>query len=94
MIQHQVNYDSGDRNVQPHRQGVARDPLVSLKVATLRAPHGDDHKGNDHNREEGVRVKNSEIDWPHNSLPAESSDAMMRVIDDIRDKKQYRSSQG
>src|SRR5207253_7438175 len=76
VIQHQVNYDAGYRNVQPHRQGPTRDPLVALKIAPQRAPNSQDHKGDYHCREESVSIKYAEINWAHDSLPREFRHAM------------------
>jgi len=93
VIQHHVNHDTSDRNIQPYRQGEASNPLVSLKVPAHRPPDGDDYQRNDHRCQEGVRVKNREIYRARHSLPGESRDAMMRVIGQIRNEKQGRSCQ-
>jgi len=90
MIQHQINHDAGYRDIQPHRQGESRNSLMSFEVAALRAPHGNNYEGDDHRRQNGVSKQNRKIDGPRNSLPGKPGSAMMRVIGQVRDKKQHR----
>ena len=32
LVQHQVNHDAGDRDIEPHREGPARDPDVAVEL--------------------------------------------------------------
>ena len=77
MIQHQVNHDAGDGNVEPHGQRPARDPFVPDKVAAFGAEYGDDDKWDDDDRQERVRREDREIDRARNSLPREPRHAVM-----------------
>ena len=93
MIQHQINHDACYRDIQPHRQGDASNALVSLEVASHGAPHGNDHKGDDHRRQDRLREQNPKIDGSRNPLSGEAGDSMMRVIGEIRDEKDHRRGQ-
>ena len=66
---------------------------MAEKVPALGATHGNDHEGNDDCGEEGVRCKDSEVDWTRDSLPCEARHAVMRVIDNVRNQEQHRSDQ-
>jgi len=89
VIEHQVNYHSGDGHIQPERQREARDGFVAEEVPALGAAHGDDHEGNDDCGEEGMCCKNGEVDWARNSLPCETRHAVMCVIDNVRNQEQH-----
>ena len=90
MIQHQVNHHTRYRDVQPQRQRPTRNSLVALKISSFSAPNRHDDEGYYHCGEKGMRKKYGEIYRPHDSLPREFRYAVMRVVDDIRDKKKHR----
>ena len=93
MIQHQVNQHAGDRNVHPHRQGPARNRAMSQEVAAQCSPDGDYDQRHDDNCHDGVRRENGEVDRSRNSLPRKARRAVMRVIDDVGNQKDDRSSE-
>lgn len=90
MIQQQVNYDASDRDVQPHWKCPTRNRLVPKKVATFCPSHCNDHQGDDNDGQKRVRGENREINWPSNSLPSKSRNAMMLVIYDVGNQEQHR----
>ena len=93
MIQHQINDHAGNRNIHPHRQGPTRNRAVSQEVAAHRSPHGDDDKRDDDGGHDRVGRENTEINRSSNSLPRKARRAVMRVIDDVGNQKDDRSSQ-
>ena len=92
VIEHQVNEHAGDRDIEPKRQGPARDATVTQELAAFRAAHGDDHKGHDRGSQKSMRAKYREVDWARNSLTCEARHTMMRMIDDIGDQKEHGST--
>ena len=73
LVQHYVNYDAGQRHVQPYRVNKPRELLMRSKVPSQPFNQGNDHKRCDECGEDGVRGQDSEIDRANYALTGEFS---------------------
>src|SRR5436190_3767348 len=93
MIKHEVDDHASDRYVHPHRQGPARDGAMTQEVSAEGPSQCDDDEGHDHRGHYRVRSEDDKINWARNSLAGKGCGSMMRVIDDVGNQKEQRSSQ-
>jgi len=87
VIEHPVNDDSRDGNVEPHGQRPARDAFVQLKTPAQRAIKGHEHQRDDRGREYGMRTEQREIEAAHRALSREARHAVMRVVPEVANQK-------
>ena len=90
MIKHQINDHAGNGNIQPHWQSPARNGAVTQEVSAQGATQSDDDKWHDDDCENGMCCQDREIDWARDSLPGKARRAVMLVINNVRNEKQYR----
>src|SRR2546423_9170037 len=93
MIEHEVDDDAGDGNIQPKRQCPTRDSFMTREISALGTAHSDNYKRHDNDGEKRMRRQDCEINRSRNSLPSEASDAVMLMIDDVREQKNDRGTQ-
>src|SRR5262245_57186374 len=77
VIQHQINQNSRDRNVEPHGQGPTRQSPVTHKISAQGPAQGNYDKRHDDHREHRVRSQDRKIDWSRNPLPRKACRTMM-----------------
>ena len=95
MVNHEIYDDAGDGNVEPQRQGPARDDAVLVETLQPGATQRDDDHGNDNDGENGVRGKQSEINGADPTLALEVNyltDAY--VVDDIGNQERAGDEEG
>jgi len=93
MIEHQINNDARDRDIQPQRQRPARNSLVSNEVASRCPVKCDEDQWNDDNRQNDVADQDRKIQRSHEALAQKPRLAMVVVIGQIRNQKQCRGKE-
>ena len=81
---------AGDRDVEPDREGVARDLFVGLKLGTGRVVERGENQGQGDNGQHDVADQDEKIQQPNRSLSRKGRIAMKMVIDDITHQKEDR----
>src|ERR1043165_3284240 len=92
-VEHQVDDDARDRDVEPERVSPARDAPVAQVVAAQRTPERDEDERHNARGQRDVRDENREIERAHEALPLEAYRAVLRVIDDVRDEEEARDGE-
>lgn len=90
MIEHNVNNDTRDRNVEPERKGPARDPPVPIKIAARRTIDGHHNQWDDYYGQNDMADQNHEVKRTDSSLPWKRRIAMVVVIGEIRSEEYHR----
>ena len=71
MVQHEIDNDSGHRDIKPDRHSEASKSAMSIKSRPQRRDDCDDDKGKDRKREQKVREQNHVINRAHPALRSE-----------------------
>ena len=71
MIEHEIDENSGDRNVHPNRPSDARDLPMSFKVATQPTTNRGPRQGHNRDRQNHVCQQHDPIDPQHHTLRAQ-----------------------
>lgn len=94
LIEHPVDQDACDGNVEPNGQGPACDLSVPAEIVAESAGQRDDDQRNDQRREHGVRSQQRKIEAPHGADSAKSRHAVVSVVPEIADKEERRARHG
>src|SRR5579864_4679810 len=62
VVEHEVDEDTSDRDVQPEREGPAGNGAMAVEALAQGSGQGDDHQGNDDHRKSYMRDQNCEVD--------------------------------
>ena len=78
VVEHHVDDDTGDRDVEPEGKGDARDRAVAVEAAAQRARQGDEHQRDDDHGQHGVRDEDREVERadPSGSLKADRAEVI------------------
>ena len=94
MIEHDVNDDTGNRNIEPKRKRPAGDLAVPDEVSSCSPVRGNQNERDDYDSQHHMSNQNREIERPHNSLPQKARVAVVVMISKIRNYKEGGRSQG
>ena len=94
LVQHQVNHDTSDRNIQPQRECPGSDRAMPVKALPQGPAQCDDDHGDDERRQDRVRGEDGEVQWPRPSRAAEMHRADVGVVIELGNQEQGRSDQG
>src|ERR1700757_3179572 len=61
VVEHEVDENTGDRDVEPEREGPAGDGAMAVEALAQGSGQGDDHQGNDDHRKSYMRDQNCEV---------------------------------
>jgi hypothetical protein len=88
LVQHYIDYDSGDRNVQPYRKSPAGDATVAVKSLPQSRIQREQHQRHHSDRQQRVRDQDRKIQRPRPALSGKMHRMNMRVIVEIRSQEQ------
>src|ERR1044072_7922887 len=88
VIEHEVDDDARDGDVEPNRIRPKRDASVARTGARARATERDADERHDGRREDDVRDENDEVDRADKPLTLKTHGAVLRVIDDVGDEEE------
>lgn len=80
MVQHNVDDDSGDRDVKPDRKGPYRDLTMPFKLAVKGTPYSDQDEWHHEHGKKSMSCQDCEIDRPDDSPPQELRWTYMKVV--------------
>ena len=84
LVDHEVDDDAGDGNVEPEGEGPAGDEAVLVEAFEPSAAESDDDERNDDDGQQGVRDQNGEVDGADPTLPLEEDHPVnAQVIDHV-----------
>src|SRR5712691_5667306 len=86
-IQHPVDDDAGDRDVEPERERPARDPDVAVETPGQRAPDRRERQRHDGGGQHDVRHQQREVHGTDPPLAGEWPRARVEVIHDVGDQE-------
>ena len=88
LVDHEVDDDAGDGDVEPQWKGPAGDEAMLIETLEKRAAQCDQYEGNDHDGEYCVRGEEGEVDRTNPALALKVDYlANTNVIDDVGDQK-------
>ena len=84
LVDHEVDDDAGDGNVEPEGEGPAGDEAVLVEAFEPSAAESDDDERNDDDGQQGVRDQNGEVDGADPTLSLEEDHPVnAQVIDHV-----------
>jgi len=85
LVDHEVDDDAGDGDVEPEGEGPAGDEAVLIEPFEPSAAERDDDERNNGDRQQGVRDQNREVDRADPALSLEEDHLVnAQVIDHVR----------
>ncbi len=90
MVEHRVNDDPRDRNIQPDGKGPAHHPEMGDGIAPERTVQRRRHQGRDHYRQDHMADQQGVIDRTHRTFAPKHEDRGGEVIEQIKPEKQTR----
>src|ERR1700730_2017223 len=87
LIQHPVNNNASNGDVEPKRECPASDSLLAIEPATPGPIQRDQGQGHDDDRENCVRTEQRQIKDTHPTLCGEAGDTLVSVVPNIADQK-------
>ena len=95
MVDHEVDDDAGDADVEPEGERPAGDLAVLVEAFGPRAAEGDEDEWHDDDGEDGVGDEQSEVDGTNPALALEEDDLMDAVmVDEIGREEDARGDEG
>src|SRR6266511_2350614 len=88
MVEHKVNNDAGDRDVEPEGERPMSDAPMPVESLFKRPAQSDEHQGNHGNCQKRVRSQNRKINRTQPSLSLKPYRPNSRVIDQVRNEKE------
>jgi hypothetical protein len=88
LVDHEVDDDAGDGDVEPERQGPAGDEAVLIEALEEGAAKRDDDERNDGDGEDGMGDEDGEVDRADPTLSLEQDDLVSaEVMDHVGDQE-------
>ena len=87
MVEHEVDDDAGDGDVEPEGEGVAGDEAMLIEFFEEGAAEGDEDERDDDDGEDGVGEEQGEVDRANQTLSLEGDVADAVVVDEVGDEE-------
>ncbi len=87
MIEHPIDDDTGDGDVEPKGERPACDGFVAIELFTESAAEGHEYKRDDGDGENDMGDEDEEVDGAHPTLAGEFCGAVTVVIDEVTDQE-------